>query len=48
VRSEHNRLLSTQQSGQHNASAVPQIAGEIDRQNRQRAREDIRQDQVMA
>jgi hypothetical protein len=47
VRSEHNRLLSEQQSGQHRAAAALKVTGEVGRQNRQRARQDVRQDQVM-
>jgi hypothetical protein len=48
VRCEHDRLLPSQQAGQHGASARSQPAREIGGHDRQWAREDIGQDQIVA
>ena len=47
MRCEHDRLLPAQQSRQHGPSAGSQRAGKIARHQRQRARQDVRQDQVV-
>jgi hypothetical protein len=44
---EHDRLLPSQQSRQHGASARSQPAGEIGGHDGQWAREDIGQDQIV-
>jgi hypothetical protein len=48
VRREHDRLLPSQQPGQHGASARSQPAREVGGHDRQWAREDIGQDQIIA
>jgi len=48
VRCEDDRLLPSQQSRQHGASIGRQPASEIGGHHRQRAREDIGQDQIVA
>ena len=48
VRREHDRFLRAQQAGQDGAAARRQLAGEIGGHHRQGAREDIRQDQIVA
>jgi len=48
VRCEHDRLLPSQQSRQHGASARSQPAREIGSHHGQWASEDIGQDQIVA
>jgi len=47
VRREHDRFLRAQQAGQDGAAARRQLAGEIGGHHRQRACEDIRQNQIV-
>ena len=48
MRGEHDRLLPAQQSRQHHPPAGCQHLGEVAGQQRQRARQDVRQHQVVA
>jgi hypothetical protein len=48
VRCEHDRLLPSQQPGQHGTSIGRQPAGEVGGHHRQWSRKDIGQDQIIA
>jgi hypothetical protein len=48
MRCEHDRLLPSQQPGQHGEAVRSQPAREIGGHDRQWTREDIRQDQIVA
>jgi hypothetical protein len=47
MRRQHDRLLATQQSRQHRPPAGGEVPRQVGGQQRQRARQDIRQDQIM-
>jgi len=47
MRRQHDRLLAAQQSRQHRPPARGEVTREVGGQQRQRARQDIRQNQIM-
>ena len=47
MRRQHDRLLAAQQSRQHRPAVGGEVTREVGSQQRQRARQDIRQDQIM-